>query len=153
VLLILVLAFAPANRGFGQMTLSYFRIAERVAVTASDVIIGVDEPPAQEVFWTTNAFSFEGGGPLPLLLRTIPPDAGLATNTGRLPPGNYRLMADFAFYDLASDGATASSTAAYWVRLEVMPILPTTAIVGDQSNATVPVADQQRFYRLVAQGP
>ena len=217
-LLLLLLALAPAGTGFGQMTLWYFDVGETVGATARDEIIGEDAPPDRNVWWSTNAFgllqtnaanqasvgvagasagatnigwvgplsigatgsvnaaafsttnridsasagarawftfgfvlpctheyrletflegtpslpfnyiSFEGGGSLPLLLRTLPPDSGMATNSGRLAPGIHRLVADFAVNVTASYGATASSTAAYWLRLEVTPILPTLAI-------------------------
>ena len=75
-----------------------------------------------------NYISFYRGGGPDVLLRTLPPDSGVATNWGRLAPGAYHLVADFAVGVNVSYGGTASSAAAYWLRLEMTPILPTLAI-------------------------
>jgi hypothetical protein len=83
-----------------------------------------------------NYIRFYGGGS-DLVLRTLPPDTGAATNWGRLAPGIYRLVADFAASVAVSSGETANSAAAYWLRLEMTPILPTLAIRQSGSDVVL----------------
>lgn len=73
-----------------------------------------------------NYLSFDG--PSLSLLWTLPPDSGVATNSGRLAPGTYDLVADFGVGVTASSGEMANSAADYWLRLQIAPIQPTLAI-------------------------
>ena len=83
-----------------------------------------------------NYIRFYGGGG-PDVLRTLPPDTSAATNSGRLAPGIYRLLADFAVSVNVSSGETTNNAAAYGLRLEMTPILPTLAIRQSGSDVVL----------------